>query len=159
MRQLGAYIISLSSSFPDPLSRCRSYTGYLDVAHGTQHLFFYFFESRHEPQSDPVILWLNGGPGCSSSTGLFMELGPCQVAMDGNSTSFNKHSWNERANIIFLDQPYASMWIFYRPNCWPNTFFRSYQCWRGIFLLGLWCSSRDNRRRCTRCPAVCISFL
>lgn len=50
-----------------------AYTGYIDV--GARHLFFYFFESRNDPDNDDVLLWTNGGPGGSSATGLFMELG------------------------------------------------------------------------------------
>ena len=37
--------------------------------------------------------------------GLLMELGPCIVNPGGNGTRINKHSWNNKANIIFLDQP------------------------------------------------------
>jgi hypothetical protein len=48
---------------------------------------------------------LNGGPGCSSSTGLLFELGPCAVAHDGANTTWNKYSWTESANMIFLDSP------------------------------------------------------
>jgi cathepsin A (carboxypeptidase C) len=79
-------------------------SGYLNVD-ADKHFFFWFFESRHTPASDPLLLWLNGGPGCSSLTGLFMELGPCSVDDTGNHTIHNPHSWNNRANIIFLDQP------------------------------------------------------
>lgn len=52
---------------------CSSFTGYIDIE--ARHLFFYFFESRNDPDTDPVLFWTNGGPGCSSSLGLFMELG------------------------------------------------------------------------------------
>ena len=38
-------------------------------------------------------------------TGLLFELGPCSIANDGKNVTFNKHSWNSDANIIFLDQP------------------------------------------------------
>lgn len=79
------------------------YTGYLDVGSG-KHFFYWFFESRNDPKKDPVLLWLNGGPGCSSSLGLLLELGPSGI----NATlqpEYNPHSWNSNASVIFLDQP------------------------------------------------------
>ncbi|KIP06688.1 hypothetical protein PHLGIDRAFT_128116 [Phlebiopsis gigantea 11061_1 CR5-6] len=79
-----------------------AFTGYIDIE--ARHLFFYFFESRSEPDKDDVIFWTNGGPGCSSSVGLFMELGPCRVN-DVHNVTFNPYSWNEKANIFFIDQP------------------------------------------------------
>ncbi|KAG2023989.1 carboxypeptidase Y [Coprinopsis cinerea AmutBmut pab1-1] len=51
----------------------RAYTGYIDI--GPRHLFFYFFESRSRPNKDPVVLWTNGGPGCSSSLAALLEHG------------------------------------------------------------------------------------
>ncbi|KAJ6542708.1 serine carboxypeptidase [Mycena capillaripes] len=82
----------------------KQYSGYLDIA-DDKHLFFWFFESRNSPSKDPLVLWLSGGPGCSSSTGLLFELGPCSIADEGKNTTFNKHSWTSSANMIFLDQP------------------------------------------------------
>ncbi|KAJ7455292.1 Alpha/Beta hydrolase protein [Mycena galericulata] len=85
----------------------KQYSGYLDIGQD-KHLFFWFFESRSSPSSDPLVMWLNGGPGCSSTTGLLFELGPCQIERSENGTVFtsrNKYSWNEAANVIFLDQP------------------------------------------------------
>ncbi|RPB29261.1 hypothetical protein L211DRAFT_833115 [Terfezia boudieri ATCC MYA-4762] len=78
-------------------------SGYLDVD-DDKHFFFWFFESRNDPKNDPVTLWLNGGPGCSSMTGLFMELGPSSI----NSHIIpeqNQFSWNSNSSVIFLDQP------------------------------------------------------
>lgn len=82
----------------------KQYSGYLDVVDEDKHFFYYFFESRNDPKNDPVILWLNGGPGCSSLTGLFFELGPSSI--DKNlKPVYNPHSWNANASVIFLDQP------------------------------------------------------
>jgi Serine carboxypeptidase len=36
-----------------------AYTGYIDIE--ARHLFFYFFESRNDPDKDDVIFWTNGG--------------------------------------------------------------------------------------------------
>ncbi|KAI0698881.1 Alpha/Beta hydrolase protein [Cytidiella melzeri] len=94
------------TNFCDPTVNV--YTGYLDVDSGAKHLFFYFFESRRNPAKDDVMMWINGGPGCSSSTGLLMELGPCNIDMNNissNGTTWNPYSWNNEANIFFLDQP------------------------------------------------------
>ncbi|ESK92194.1 carboxypeptidase c [Moniliophthora roreri MCA 2997] len=82
----------------------KQYSGYLDISQ-TKHLFFWFFESRTAPKDAPLILWLNGGPGCASTAGLMFELGPCRISSDGHNTTYNPYSWNKHANIIFLDQP------------------------------------------------------
>lgn len=40
-------------------SDIRSYTGYIDIQ--ARHIFFYFFESRSDPDKDDVVFWTNGG--------------------------------------------------------------------------------------------------
>lgn len=50
-----------------------SYSGYIDLT-PNRHAFFWFFESRSNPSSDPVTLWLNGGPGSDSQIGLFQGM-------------------------------------------------------------------------------------
>ncbi|WWC64204.1 uncharacterized protein I303_106812 [Kwoniella dejecticola CBS 10117] len=79
-------------------------SGYLDISE-TKHLFFWFQESRSNPAKDPLVTWLNGGPGCSSTTGLLFELGGCNIAEKGENVTFNKFAWNDAANVIYLDQP------------------------------------------------------
>ncbi|TAQ83628.1 hypothetical protein B7494_g8049 [Chlorociboria aeruginascens] len=86
------------------IDKVKQYSGYLDDEENDKHLFYWFFESRNDPKNDPVILWLNGGPGCSSLTGLFAELGPSSVDKDLNIHT-NPYSWNANASVIFLDQP------------------------------------------------------
>ncbi|KAI0073558.1 alpha/beta-hydrolase [Panus rudis PR-1116 ss-1] len=79
-------------------------SGYVDI--GTnQSIWFWFFEARHNPETAPFTLWLNGGPGCSSMIGLFQENGPCLVNPDQSSTVINPFSWNNISNMIYIDQP------------------------------------------------------
>lgn len=88
----------------------KSYTGYLDVGQD-KHFWFAFFESRarktaQDKSKEPIVMWLNGGPGCSSSTGWLMEgVGPCTIDKNGTSTKYNEHSWTNKASVFFLDQP------------------------------------------------------
>eukprot|EP00638_Chattonella_subsalsa_P003430 CAMPEP_0117757314 /NCGR_PEP_ID=MMETSP0947-20121206/14652_1 /TAXON_ID=44440 /ORGANISM="Chattonella subsalsa, Strain CCMP2191" /LENGTH=455 /DNA_ID=CAMNT_0005577173 /DNA_START=124 /DNA_END=1491 /DNA_ORIENTATION=- len=81
-------------------------SGYFKIqGSSNKNYFFWFFESRNEPSTDPVIVWLTGGPGCSSILALLAENGPCTVSSDGTSTEFNPFSWNSNANIMWVDQP------------------------------------------------------
>ncbi|GMM29757.1 carboxypeptidase C [Martiniozyma asiatica (nom. inval.)] len=86
------------------IDHTKQYSGYLDVESEDKHFFYWFFESRNDPKNDPVVLWLNGGPGCSSLTGLFFELGSSAIDENLNPV-FNPYSWNSNASVIFLDQP------------------------------------------------------
>lgn len=68
------------------------------------HMFYFFFESRSKPKDDPVILWMTGGPGCSSEIAIFAENGPYKVAH--NMTLYdNPYGWDVDANVIYVDQP------------------------------------------------------
>jgi len=40
-----------------------------------KNLFYYFVSSERSAEKDPVVLWLNGGPGCSSFDGFVYEHG------------------------------------------------------------------------------------
>ena len=51
------------------------FLGYVSVHNQSRHLFYWVFESRNKPSSDPFVLWMTGGPGCSSLVALFYENG------------------------------------------------------------------------------------
>lgn len=83
----------------------KQYSGYFHIdGSKSKNYFYWFFESRGDPVNDPVIIWLTGGPGCSSILALFQENGPCSVN-DDLTLKRNPFSWNERANIMWIDQP------------------------------------------------------
>ncbi|XP_076124842.1 lysosomal protective protein [Alosa pseudoharengus] len=82
----------------------QQYSGYLNVA-DNKHLHYWFVESQRDPVKSPVVLWLNGGPGCSSLDGLLTEHGPFLIQDDGTSLEYNKYSWNQIANVLYLESP------------------------------------------------------
>jgi carboxypeptidase D len=68
------------------------------------NLFFWHFQNRHIANRQRTVIWLNGGPGCSSMDGALMEIGPYRVKPDGN-LKYNDGSWDEFANVLFIDNP------------------------------------------------------
>eukprot|EP00253_Pinus_taeda_P019778 PITA_19778 len=85
----------------------RQYSGYVTVdAKAGRSLFYYFAEAIRNPIKKPLVLWLNGGPGCSSfGIGALEELGPFLINIDGRTLSYNRHAWNKVANVLFLESP------------------------------------------------------
>jgi len=84
----------------------KMYSGYLqaDAAHG-RYLFYAFVESQGDPRSDPVMLWSNGGPGCSGMEGMWKELGPYKTTNAAPGVVNNPLSWNRHINILFIEHP------------------------------------------------------
>ncbi|PAN07218.1 hypothetical protein PAHAL_1G319300 [Panicum hallii] len=83
------------------------YAGYVTVneTHG-RALFYWFFEATAAPDKKPLVLWLNGGPGCSSiGYGEAEELGPFLVQKGKPELKWNNYSWNTEANLMFLESP------------------------------------------------------
>ncbi|GMN26109.1 hypothetical protein TIFTF001_001184 [Ficus carica] len=100
------FLPGFNGSFPS-----KHYSGYMTVGDTPpQNLFYYFAESEREPSKDPVVLWLNGGPGCSSMDGLVYEHGPFNFVAGNTRSSLptlhlNEYSWSKVSNIIYLDSP------------------------------------------------------
>ncbi|CAL8404442.1 unnamed protein product [Boreogadus saida] len=82
----------------------RQWSGYLMASPGT-FLHYWFVTSQRDPINDPLVLWLNGGPGCSSLDGFLSENGPFHVQDNGNSLYVNEFSWNKIANLLYLESP------------------------------------------------------
>jgi len=53
------------------------YSGFVDYDEH-KHTFFWYFESKKTPSTDPLVIWFTGGPGCSGLDALFRENGPFQ---------------------------------------------------------------------------------
>ncbi|KAI0775149.1 Alpha/Beta hydrolase protein [Trametes elegans] len=80
-------------------------SGYADLDENNS-LWFWFFGAREEPETAPLTLWLQGGPGGSGLVGLYQEHGPCRIDNDTASVSYNpSFSWNNVSNMTYIDQP------------------------------------------------------
>lgn len=69
------------------------YSGYVDAS-STKHLHYVFVTSQSDPANDPVVIWFNGGPGCSSLLALFMEHGPYVIDDGEYYIKKNPYPWN-----------------------------------------------------------------
>ena len=81
------------------------YSGYLKTDVEGNELFYVFTPSQNDPNNDPFLLWLNGGPGCSSLVGLLTEIGPVTYNKTTKKFEINKESWNTNANVLFVESP------------------------------------------------------
>ena len=116
-----------------PWQNLISFAGFLTVNQKyNSNLYFWFFPSQSDPENDPVILWLQGGPGATSLYGLFKENGPIHAtAIDERDATeawetmykhgkkypfpeykrttpratLNPYSWNRNASVIYIDNP------------------------------------------------------
>ncbi|PIN23057.1 Serine carboxypeptidases (lysosomal cathepsin A) [Handroanthus impetiginosus] len=107
---LSQNVIEYLPGFPGKLP-FKLETGYIGLGEMEEvQLFYYFFASERNPEEDPLVLWLTGGPGCSSLYGITSEIGPFTIEFLNSNGSLpslmlKEHAWTKVANIIFLDQP------------------------------------------------------
>ncbi|XP_010548637.1 PREDICTED: serine carboxypeptidase 24 [Tarenaya hassleriana] len=90
-----------------PKVKFSQFSGYVTVneRHG-RALFYWLTESSSSPHTKPLLLWLNGGPGCSSiAYGASEEIGPFRINKTASSLYLNTFSWNREANLLFLESP------------------------------------------------------
>uniref|UniRef100_A0A2C9W9L9 Serine carboxypeptidase-like 50 n=1 Tax=Manihot esculenta TaxID=3983 RepID=A0A2C9W9L9_MANES len=106
-------IVDSNSTFPSEALPTKS--GYLPINPNTNSAIFYTFYEAQNPglplSQTPLLIWLQGGPGCSSMMGNFFELGPYRVVdiqsenIQHLSLERNLGSWNRIFGLIFLDNP------------------------------------------------------
>ncbi|KAM3265391.1 serine carboxypeptidase-like 40 [Capsicum annuum] len=89
-----------------PPVKFQQYGGYVTVNESAGRALYYYFTEAENSKSLPLLLWLNGGPGCSSiAYGAMEELGPFRVNIDGKTLHRNHYAWNVAANVLFLESP------------------------------------------------------
>lgn len=114
---IASHVVCCLGAGPAPL-----YSGYLPLENKQgSSLYYAYWEAgnttaptRSAKPIDtnlPILLWLQGGPGCASSFGAFYELGP-YVTDDNGKLKPNPFAWNKNFGLLIIDQPIgeASSW-------------------------------------------------
>ncbi|GAA5988553.1 hypothetical protein JCM5350_004451 [Sporobolomyces pararoseus] len=86
------------------------------LSNSDAHLYFLLARNKHIPNRQRLVIWLNGGPGCSSFDGALIEIGPYRISQDGSVREVEKGAWNEYANVLFLDQPAGTGYSYVTKN-------------------------------------------
>ena len=81
------------------------FAGYLNTSIEGNEYFYIYMPAQNKDENAPVMLWLNGGPGCSSLFGLLGEVGPITANNFANEFKVNDYSWNKEVNLLAIEQP------------------------------------------------------
>ncbi|XP_060536561.1 venom serine carboxypeptidase-like [Cylas formicarius] len=96
------------SGFQDIVSYAAYFT--VDNVHNS-NLWFWYFPSENDTKNDPVVLWLQGGPGSSSLFALFTENGPFKVDANLN-VSIREIHWSISHSVLYIDNPVGTGFSF-----------------------------------------------
>ncbi|KAI8975098.1 Alpha/Beta hydrolase protein [Mycotypha africana] len=97
------------------------YAGHIEINSTTNaNIFFWMVEKEATAPLGKLIIWLNGGPGCSSMDGLFLENGPFRVNKD-LSLSITEGGWQNYATNVFVDQPVGTGFSFANTDSYMHT--------------------------------------
>mmetsp|Transcript_7986 Transcript_7986/g.8813 ORF Transcript_7986/g.8813 Transcript_7986/m.8813 type:complete len:463 (-) Transcript_7986:33-1421(-) len=88
------------------------YSGYIQVNTTGRFIHYWLIESENDPENAPLVLWTNGGPGCSGVIGLMREMGPFRVRADG-TLGYTDVAWTQVANMLFIEQPAGVGYSYY----------------------------------------------
>ncbi|OMH86163.1 Pheromone-processing carboxypeptidase KEX1 [Zancudomyces culisetae] len=86
-----------------------NYAGHLKIE-DDKDMFFWLIRNNTKTQKE-LVIWLNGGPGCSSFDGLFLEVGPFDFDLKGQIV-MREYSWVNRVDVLFIDQPIGAGFSF-----------------------------------------------
>ncbi|KAH8596330.1 pheromone-processing carboxypeptidase kex1 [Bisporella sp. PMI_857] len=110
------FVHSLPGAPDGPL--LKMHAGHIEIhPEHNGNMFFWHYQNRHIANRQRTVIWLNGGPGCSSEDGALMEIGPYRVKdPNGPKLEYNPGSWDEFANVMFVDNPVGTGFSFVDSN-------------------------------------------
>lgn len=114
---LAAYMADKITSLPNLSGSLPSamWAGYLKAGPNNR-IFYWYVESENNPATDPVSIWFNGGPGCSSLGGMWMENGPFEVSPDGQTLTLREFRWSRFSNMLWFENPIGVGFSYSKTN-------------------------------------------
>ncbi|KAK7517365.1 serine-type carboxypeptidase [Phyllosticta citriasiana] len=107
----GSAFPNVTVGFPE------SYAGLLPIdKEGSPELFFWYVPSENPAATDEIVIWLSGGPGCSSLAGFFRENGPVTWVPGTYLPVKNSWAWTNLSNIVWIDQPLGTGYSASKPT-------------------------------------------
>lgn len=83
----------------------RQFSGFLNASDTSRLHYWLVLADEVDPATAPVVIWFNGGPGCSSLDGYFYEHGPFSINSDYKTLSVRDARWNKQANTLYIESP------------------------------------------------------
>lgn len=103
------------------------------------NMFFWHYQNQHIANKQRTVIWINGGPGCSSEDGALMEIGPYRLK-DDHTLTYNDGAWTEFANVLFVDNPVGTGFSYVDTNAYvqelddmANQFVAFLEKWFALF--------------------------
>ena len=101
---LNFIFILLSTSFAADIFLSEPFVAdYLPI-NAKYKLFFWLFTSRNKYNNSPLVIFLNGVPGCSIQEVVLNENGTFKINNDGTLAK-NIYSFTNNSDVMYLDQP------------------------------------------------------
>ena len=89
----------------EPFDKYGVYSGYVPIENTQKQIHYLLVQSAQDTFNDPLVIWFNGGPGCSSMLAFMSENGPYTLNDDGETFTESAYSWNREANVLYIEQP------------------------------------------------------
>ncbi|KAJ7690713.1 alpha/beta-hydrolase [Mycena rosella] len=96
-----------------------SWSGLLPISgdpNETRKLFFWFWPTNNVSNTDDLVFWTNGGPGCSSLEGFLQENGPISWSWGQAAPTPNMWSWTNLSHVLWVEQPVGTGFSQGTPN-------------------------------------------
>ncbi|KAJ2500699.1 Cell death protease [Coemansia sp. RSA 1972] len=97
------------------------YAGQLPMKDDASMFFWLITNTTNAYNHDKLLIWLNGGPGCTSLDGVFMENGPFQFS-GANQLVPRSHSFSEQFDVLYIDQPFGTGFSSSNSTYYEHTF-------------------------------------